>query len=398
MKIKEEEILKELILFFQEDYKKERDFQLIGLLSGRGGVTLCQAVLYQVSGNVKFLSEIHRNCESIIDDLNKSQEISVNYCNGVAGIGWLFLILEKFDLFPFDPKEIYDEIDDILDESLNDFLVKNDYDILHHALGLGLYFLKRGKFNEIGKILNMLEASADKEDNELKWLRFDKYNDNIPLYDFGLAHGIAGILYFVGKLYSQNVEKERSLKLIEGIVAFYLNNAQVTSEYISFYPQYILRNEYENKQAGYSRVGWCYGDLGICYTLFQVALWINDDILKEKVLKMLINISKRRGIRETSVSDPSLCHGSGGNGLIFLKLFKKTRIKEFQEAVEYYKDLCIGYGDGYSSYVKSFLSNKEREIELQSLALLTGLSGPALFLCHYLDKEFELPWEEVLFL
>lgn len=391
--------LKDLSQFLLTDYKQEKDYLLFGLMGGRAGITLAQSILYLNTRNNDFLIEIEGNCDSIIQDLNDSNEISVGYANGIAGIGWLFLTLKEWNIIEYEIDDIVDELDVVLEKSLTDFLHESKYDILHEALGLGVYFLKRGKYEPTVEIIQKLEESGIREGSEIKWSRFDKYISKLDVYDFGLAHGMSGILYFLGKCYFKDIERERCKALIDGIISFYFNNIQDPLVIGSYFPDAIPVHRYQlkNNNGSKSRVGWCYGDLGITHTIFLISKWTGDIELYNQALIMLKEIAKRRGFDATLLSEAGLCHGSSGNGTIFLSLFRKTNYPEFLDAAEYYLNITLEYGSKYGSTIDSFTDSVNRVGSLQTICLLTGITGPALFFSTYLGN-LNTNWEESLFL
>lgn len=388
-----------LIDFFLTDYKREKDCSLLGLMTGRAGVIVTQAALYKFTGNGAFLKEIESNLEYIFDELNASDHISPTYANGIAGIGCMLLILKDQSIISYELNEILLEIDDVLSKSLQMFIVNQEYDILHESLGIGLYLIKRKIYKPIGRIIEMLELSANQVNEEVKWKRYDKYNSKTHLYDFGLAHGNAGILYFLGKCWYNDIERERCKILIDSLISFYFNNIQYVPEVGSYFPNCISVDEYvAGKNLPHkSRTAWCYGDLGIVHTIHMVANWIADESLMKISLNMLKNIASRRGNKNTLISDLGICHGSSGNGIIFLNLFRRTKCEEFKQATEYYVNLTLEFGKSCESVIDSYVRNISETGGLQTIAIITGMAGPALLFSSFL-KEDNTSWEEVFFL
>src|SRR5260221_5651932 len=61
-----------------------------------------------------------------------------------------------------------------------------------------------------------------------------------------------------------------------------------------------------------SRLGWCYGDLGICCALWQSLPIINDSSLPEFISEVLRHAATRREFDKTRILDDGFCHGSSG--------------------------------------------------------------------------------------
>ena len=56
-------------------------------------------------------------------------------------------------------------------------------------------------------------------------------------------------------------------------------------------------------QLGYSRLAWCYGDLGIGIILYQAAKTFNDVELENFALEVLLHTTTRKEIEQTQAFD-----------------------------------------------------------------------------------------------
>lgn len=385
--------------FFITEYKKDRDQQLIGLMTGRAGSMFLQSLLYKATGDINFFNEIQENLEFILDELEQSNEISVSYGNGLAGIGWLIIFLSENDLISFETEDILLEIDDVLQRELILFLNKKEFDLLHEALGVGQYFIKRKNIEQVDKIVCALYEARSEFESEIAWNKLDKYNSKSNVYDLGLAHGLAGILYFLGKSYQMNCEVEKCLILINGVFSFYKNNIQPGNLMMSFFPDAIPVEAYKSGNIEQkSRVAWCYGDLGIGYTLYQVASIIKNSTFQDFALNILKVVALKKDYKDTIVSEASFCHGSSGNGIMFLKLYKITQDEDFLKVANFYLNMTIEFGMKDKDIIKSYIELKNKIGSIQTTGLLTGIGGPLLLLIAFNYNLDSISWDDLFFL
>lgn len=108
-------------------------------------------------------------------------------------------------------------------------------------------------------ILTHLTATAVNDENEIRWLQFRPVPSAKPRYDFGLPHGITGILYFVHKCYQANVMPALCKELLTKGTRFFLNNIQDEETIHSFFPYWIDGEQYGNttQKPVRSRLAWC---------------------------------------------------------------------------------------------------------------------------------------------
>src|ERR1019366_326222 len=158
------------------------------------------------------------------------------------------------------------------------------------------------------------------------------------VYDLGLAHGQAGILYFLGKCYVAGIQPAHCRELIVGGCKFFNNMIQDHTTAGSFFTYSILTSEYDNrkKYPVRSRLAWCFGDLGILHTLVLVSGWIEvaDSYIQYK--QMLLATAERRDPGNTIIEDAQFCHGASGVGYLFLSLHKLCGNPAFKEAADYW--------------------------------------------------------------
>lgn len=393
--------LKTITPYFEATPKTKDIIEDISLYNGSGGILLFQALLFKVTKKNKYERALETTFEHITTLIATPQTaLSSTFANGLAGIGWLFLFLKDLEILDLDADLFFEDIDSYLSTALDELCKNKNYDLLHGSMGIATYFLKREKPDQVKKVINFLYRECEEENNEVKWSRFEElFNEDI--YDLGFAHGIAGILYFLSKCEAQNIEREKCEQMISGGFNFYFNNQQNHDEIGSFYGNHIPKKDYQDKKnPNFSRIAWCYGDLGILYTLYMISKNSGHTIHLKKIESMLLETTKRRNFQQTRIEAAGLCHGTSGAGVIYQSLYEETKHEIFKEESAYWLDMSVLF---IQQHKKHFPEQKNSTSKLDSKELLEGLAGIGIAL---LSPEFqESPdfkelkkWKECLFL
>jgi lantibiotic modifying enzyme len=364
----EDIIYKEYIMYSQK--------MVPSLFSGHGGIALFYAHYYQLTHNLKYL----RICRRILDNLLNSIEhdqISFTFSMGLAGIGWLVQQLCDMEIIKTEEYSLEE-----FDKYLNDYsiieLKTGNYDFLHGGIGAGIYFINRPvQFSTkyINEIIDTLYETATFDDRGVYWMdKFTVFYDQIdkrPRSNFGLAHGMSSIIYFLSKVYEKGISVYKTESLLRGIIKFIISNQ--SNGLCSFFPDFCFQDK---SISGYSRLAWCYGDLSILISFFIASKALNDNILFSETQKIAILTCKRIENSETSLVDGGLCHGYSGVSLIYKTFYQITNNKVFRETSDYwYKQLIkeiekSGGPQKFNHFLKDGF--------VTSFDLLTGLTGAAL--------------------
>jgi len=116
----------------------------ISFFGGRAGIVLFKVYCSRFFLIERYYESAIDDIQIIFDDLNKSNPY-YSYSSGLAGIGWLMEFLQQNNLLNCDTNDIIGDIDHYLYISMISELNKGNYDYLHSAGGIALYFLKRMK-------------------------------------------------------------------------------------------------------------------------------------------------------------------------------------------------------------------------------------------------------------
>jgi lantibiotic modifying enzyme len=212
--------LESIIELYTKKYNEYRSQDLIGLYDGRAGTLFLQYLIYNYNKDLNVKVELTKNINILMETLRYSETLHCELSTGLGGIGYVFDIINEDPNLDIDLSDFLIEVDEALIDAVKNFIKNKNHDILHGLLGLGLYFLRRGKFKIVESIINELHNSSIIKDNCIAWNRYDDFIINENIYDFGLAHGVSGIIYFLGKCYKNDIQKDLCKKLITGSVAF----------------------------------------------------------------------------------------------------------------------------------------------------------------------------------
>lgn len=260
-------------------------------------------------------------------------------------------------------------------------------------MGVGLYFLKRRTNQEyIHELIDFLYLTAEKDSKRqiFKWKSIIDPEENLIGYNFALSHGISSIIIFLSRVIRSGIINDKVREMLSGAVNFVLSNQKDYIQFGSFFPSYILKSSPEKDFK--SRLGWCYGDLGVGMALLQSGSAIGDTEWKEKGIEVLKQSTCRRSFDQTIVNEAGLCHGSAGIAMIYQRMFIETGCNQFKNAFSYWIQQTLDYSkfeDGLVGY-KTF-ENKEWKCDF---SLLTGISGIGLTLLSYIDKTVS-DWDEM---
>ncbi len=371
----------------------------IGLHAGTSGIALFLAyyerVIYrrnEISGRVMDILEHNVEC------INSGICLH-SICGGMSGFGWLCEHLRELGMFNREMIEFLDDLDIYLCKQMIIDIKRGNYDFLHGALGVGTYLLSRLDKKEVPQYLDELlteleDTGISCENNGIKWLSVLDPKKDEKGYNISLSHGMSSIAAFLIRLHHLNFEIERVEKLLTQTVAYILAQRTMNQGQISYFPTYSKESSIENNM---SRLGWCYGDLGIAYILRRAALVLRHEELEKTALLILNNTGKRRDLNSNSIRDAGFCHGSAGISHMYRNLYQTTKNIEFVKTADYWLNITIQmakYTDGAAGY-KAWRT-AEYGGPVKTYSLLEGIAGIGLVFLSI--KEKEITWDESLML
>ena len=363
----------------------------MSLYSGSSGLVLFFANRYLNTGEDSFLDKAF----DLLDLVQLNNVGSYSFSSGYAGFLWLIGFLQRKGLVELEDG-YFDSIDHILKDEMKRQLRRKEIDQLHGAISVGRYFLSRGMAEECGILVNNLYEMMEKEKQEFKLISVNPVT-GVRKYDFGLAHGMAGILYYVIRCLESGIEVEICDTMIRNIISFYRHNTQNFESVGCYYPSQIREKDYGSAIQTKSRMAWCYGDLSILFIILRAALAINDVSLYRDVLEKLVKTGERISFNDTGVIDARLCHGSAGVMHIFHRLYTMTNDDVFRRAQDYWLKVTLVMGNVTTNQSGYLFQMDNNRTWAEDLSLLDGIAGVGVALESYLSSCDE-DWDECIML
>ncbi len=363
------------------------------LMSGLGGINL-----YEYFYHKHFNSSVYDN--NFVHSLNLLIENSLDFqhstfSGGKSGVNWFFSFLFKEGILRKRDWLLLTSDDRILLFSALEYLKNKNYDFLHGALGIAHYlkYLKGAQFNDFFydffDLLNSLPLNVG---DMLPFYNLQTNTINNDMINIGFAHGIVSVLKFCIDCFKSRISPLQAQILAERII-FFLRNHHSNDIRGSYYPSYLEKNRRKSNNS-FSRMGWCYGDLIIGYTLFEAGLAFRNSEIQTFATEILNHTTKRKGFNSTNVDNSAICHGSAGIAHIYNKLYHKTGSEVFLDSCKYWIEETLQFYAPKDTLADNIYNSKDRRNS--NPGLLTGNAGVGLVLLSYLTNDFS--WDYCLML
>jgi hypothetical protein len=277
------------------------------------------------------------------------------------------------------------------------------YDLVYGLVGVGIYFLERlpceAACRGIRLVMDHLEALSQWTDEGLTWLTRPELLSDAEReyfiggnYNLGCAHGIPGILYLLNEVAVTSIDC-RAADLLEHAMRWFIARKRPTgslSWFSSFYSASVQSDD--------SRLGWCYGDLGILTVLLQIARRTGREDWREFAQNLLEHCLAWPPER-AQVNDAPLCHGAAGVAHLFNRIYHTEGDVRCREASLKWFERALGMrrpGEG----VGGFFARATRGLDARVVwdpnpAFLDGSIGIALALLAGLCP-IEPRWDRLL--
>jgi hypothetical protein len=366
--------IKELLL--------ESENNTISLINGSSSKLLFYSYyLKYIKQDYEVLNDLNKNLEFCIETIKESEYILPYYSYGLSGFIWTLHQLQKEGIL--DVENIF-EFDSFFVQGLvklfEDQVAKLNYDLFNGGIGLAMAIdLLNPSYNCREKLVGLNKQGKWQTNNEIMEKK----------YNFGLSHGIPSVISYLC-----NIHDHKILESVENALEF-IRSFKRKSGTISLYPSFA---SISSQDLFYnSRLGWCYGDLGIAIAFWKAGKLFNRDDWKKEAIEIIVSTSKRRDLSENLVVDSGICHGTVGIAHIFNRFFKETEICEFEDAKWFWINETLEMArnrNGLAGY-KAWQGNDIGWTN--EYGLLEGIAGIGLVLIGFLSNELEsLNWDRAL--
>ena len=385
--------LEEIYSLLATNTKNINDF---GLLGGKLGILLFFCCYYKKSKSKEILLSINELVNAIVEYYNTKNSFKT-FANGITGYLWMVKFLIKNGFLCIEEDDFFKHIESYINKYMMTEINKGNYDYMHGALGPFMYFLNTSNINFCEDFIDKLDSLGVKDEkcNGKRWFYF-KDNNIINLsVSFGLSHGITSILSLLNKSYASGIKTEKCRTLIKEITNYLLYHKQDVGKYKSYFP-YSLDEDLNNHH--FSRLAWCYGDLGIGYSMLKSGYLLQDKSLINEANKILIHTTQRRNCLKNLVYDAGFCHGAAGHAHLYNRLYQITNTIEYKDAAIYWYNKVFSFSnckEGLAGFkfCKSYIEKEYYD----SYGVLEGIGGIGLVLISAIT-EIEPSWDEVFLL
>lgn len=366
------------------------------LLTGNIGILLFLGYYAKFSASPKVKNTFERYMDHCLELL--SENIAQwSYCNGVAGALLGLRHLNQSGLTDIDLEEFENRLKKFLTERMAWEIESGNYDFLHGAIGVAFYLQDAFPDEPAYRIISAyLDKSKIRHDAvSFKWLSTiqsaDDKTENV--YNISLSHGMSSLVLFFSRLLASGSGEEREKELLDGAVHYILDQEIDPNKYGSYFPS--ISKEYGISR---SRMGWCYGDLGVATALYQAGKARNRREWIEKSIAVMQYAIQRTDVFHGSVNDAGLCHGTAGIAQIFRRFYYYTGEKAFQNCSNYWISVTLQmscFPDGPAGY-QSFRTKEP--FRVSQLNMLEGVAGIGLALLVAEGDEFYSGWDTLVLL
>ena len=260
---------------------------------------------------------------------------------GFPGVAWTIEHLRRhgLDFGEDDPNESIDEaLETSLRESPSPRHWSWHFDLTLGLAGVGVYALERmprpGARRLLESIVHRLSELSDSTPAGIAWrsepeLLPAKARDRTPegCYNLGVAHGLPGVIAFLGQVCGAGVAVDEARRLLDGAVSWMFAQ-RFSPDQGGYFPAWVAPNGTPPAR----RVAWCYGNPGLAIALLVAARHVKDARWEEEAIRIALDSARCVDPEESQVVESCLCHGSAGNGHLFNRLFHATGDERFLEA------------------------------------------------------------------
>jgi hypothetical protein len=131
-----------------------------------------------------------------------------------------------------------------------------------------------------------------------------------------------------------------------------------------------------------SRLGWCYGDLGIAWALLGAARWARQPAWEEQARRIALSAAAIAPA-QARVSDAGICHGAAGIGHLLNRFFQSTGDPRFADSARAWLEAALRLrrpGEGIDGYLHFMHEPGKASRWLAEPGILTGAAGIGLTL------------------
>ncbi|HEV7506730.1 MAG TPA: lanthionine synthetase C family protein [Thermoanaerobaculia bacterium] len=292
------------------------------LADGDAGQALLLAYFHEATPGRGYDEKAFELLARAVEGVSAEEGLSASLFHGFAGVAWVMEHLQK-SASPGE-EDAGEDVAEALAAHLNQSPWRRALDLMDGLAGFGVYALERsprpGGKTCLERVVARLAETAEHRPDGIIW---PSPSGGI---DFGVSHGVPGIIGFLGSACALEVAEPSARPLLDGAVSWLLAH-KLPAGATSVFPYFLL----EGEEPEATHLAWCYGDLGVATTLLAVSRCVGETAWEHEA----VAIGRRAAARSAkafALSDLGLCHGAAGIAHLFNRLFQTSGEPVFREA------------------------------------------------------------------
>jgi lantibiotic biosynthesis protein len=370
------------------------------LASGSAGLAVCYATAAMAGWDTAAAAA---DCLDEAVDVVATEPMSSSFYSGFTGIAWAAEFAESLraGAVPGGTKlgdshacDRNAAVDEGLDLALRSYPEAGPYDLVNGLAGIGWYALARwprpAAATCLERVISLLASRARSDGTGICWDTHPAalVGPRLKLYpdggvDLGMAHGMAGVVPLLARVYQLGIQPALARPLLHGAVAWILAHLVETESEVTV-PSFIAAGARPDA----TRSAWCYGDPGVALALLLAGRDAAEPAWTEAGIKLAVQAA-RRPLDRTGVTDAGLCHGTAGLGHLFHRMFELTGERELAEAAVLWMKQTVTW---CAAHVEG---TEPGRAPWNGLGLLEGAAGIALALLSA-SGQSEPAWDQFL--
>lgn len=357
---------------------EKKEYENDTLFSGNLGRVLYFMYRYRTSDNLYFADLASKILGQVLENIReKKSRISFtsSISSGLTGLCFINTLLEDDDFMDLGMNKTFIQFDEIIFKKACQQIKEGNLDYLHGALGSLYYFSFRVQKNEniafyMAQMIDLIVEGtvAEPDGMYFKNTYINQLNDTPDSLNFGLAHGLSGMMMVLLRVYQTGIENDKVQKLMNGFIDFTLSKFQKTDFECKQFSHFPMTIELKNKGNYGSFLGWCYGDLNQAIVFYQAGRIFKKNGLTRIAENISQTTLKRIQKKGAYMDNPFFCHGTSGLVQMYRALEQISGDTLYQESSQYWLSQTMVYLERY-----------DWELE-NNRGLLGGLEGLGLVL------------------
>jgi len=383
------------------------------LASGSAGLAVCYATAAMAGWDV---AAVAAECLDEAIDVIAAEPLSTSFYSGFTGVAWAAEFMDSLPVgevssraSPGDQRESDRNcaVDAGLDRALRGYPEAGPYDLINGLAGIGWYALARWPRPTaaacLGHVIALLATWARTDGDGVYWRTNPAalVGPRRRLYpaggvDVGMAHGMAGVVPLLARVYRLGVQPGLVQPLLHGAVTWILANLVETGSEVTT-PSFIAAGA----RPCATRSAWCYGDPGVALAVLLAGRDAAEPTWTEAGIGLAVQAAQRP-LDQTGVTDAGLCHGTAGLGHLFNRMFQLTGKRELAKAAVFWMEQTVGRCAEYAAGTSAALKRSARAGPTEAdrppwtgAGLLEGAAGIALALLAA-SQPVEPAWDQFL--